>query len=69
VSLHQLSKGLANGTSGWVVGGAPVDLRRAYRHTMVFPTLSVAIIVLKAERCAQAISCVASIAGPMGVIT
>jgi len=67
--LYQLSESLANRTSGRVVCAAPVVLRTAYRHTMVFPTLGLAIIVLKAERYAKAMSCVVSIAGPMGVIT
>jgi len=48
---------------------AAVGLRTVYRHTMVIRTLGVAIIVLKAERCAKAMSCVVTIAGPMGVIT
>jgi hypothetical protein len=48
---------------------AAVGLRTPYRHTMVLPTLGVAIIVLKVERCAKAMSCVVSIAGPVGVIT
>jgi hypothetical protein len=47
---------------------AAVGLRTAYRHTMVFPTLGLAIIVLKAERYAKAMSCVVGIGGPMAVI-
>ncbi len=67
--LHQLSESLADRTSGRLVRAAAVGLRTPYRHTMVFPTLGVAIIVLKVERCAKAMSCVVSIAGPVGVIT
>ena len=67
--LHQLSESLAGRTNGRVVRAAAVGLRTVYRHTMVFRTLGVAIIVLKAERCAKAMSCVVTIAGPMGVIT
>jgi len=69
LTLHQLSESLANRTGGRVVWAAAVGLRTVYRHTTVFRTLGMAIIVLKAERCTKAMSCVISIAGPVGVIT
>jgi hypothetical protein len=67
--LYQLSESLAYRTGRGVMCAAAVGLRTVYRHTMVISTLGVAIIVLKAERCAKAMSCVVTIAGPMGVIT
>jgi len=67
--LHQLSESLANRTSGRVVCAAPVVLRTVYRHSMVSRTLGVANLVLKAKRCAKAMSCAVSIGGPMAVIT
>jgi len=67
--LHQLSESLADRTSGSVVAAAPVRLRTACRHAMVFRTMGVANLVLKAERYAKAMFRVVSIAGTMGVIT
>jgi hypothetical protein len=68
LTLHQLSESLANRTGGRVVWAPAAGLRTVYRHTTVFRTLGMAIIVLKTERCAKAMSCVVTIAGPMGVI-
>ena len=47
---------------------AAVGLRTVYRHTMVFRTLGVANLVLKAERYAKAMSWIVGVAGPMGGI-
>ncbi|NTV34643.1 MAG: hypothetical protein HGA50_15315 [Deltaproteobacteria bacterium] len=67
--LHQLSESLAYRTGRGVMYAAAVGLRTAYRHTMVFLTLSVLLIVLKEERRTETISWIVSIAGPVGGIT